>query len=264
MSEVSIETPLTIPTSMCVTKQKNTGNHMSNHKNTMNPDKLSQVAENYLLSLYILSEEHIKATPAHLAEHLRSLPASEGLGTSLPSVLGMLRRMSKEGLLTLGSDKEVKLTNQGLIAAKNMIRRHRLAERLIVDLLGLELDKAHIEAHRLEHAISPEMESRIDELLGYPTTCPFGGPIPDSGYTPPNKPIISLRDIAQGEMCTVIRVPEEDQQLLHFLVTQNILPNEHVEVVESSVHKGIIIIKTTTGEGAIGHNVAGRIWVTRT
>ena len=127
---------------------------MTNRKNTINTDKLSQVAENYLLSLFILSEEGIKATPAHLAEHLKSLPASEGLGTSLPSVLGMLRRMSKEDLLTLGSDKEVKLTAQGLVAAKDMIRRHRLAERFVVDLLGLDLDKAHIEAHRLEHAIS--------------------------------------------------------------------------------------------------------------
>ncbi len=148
MSEVSIETPLTIPTSMCVTKQKNNGNHMSNHKNTMNPDKLYQVAENYLLSLYILSEEHIKATPAHLAEHLRSLPASEGLGTSLPSVLGMLRRMLKEGLLILGSDKEVKLTNQGLSSAKYVMRRRRVAERQILYVLELKLDNTLIGALR--------------------------------------------------------------------------------------------------------------------
>ena len=236
---------------------------MTNRKNTINTDKLSQVAENYLLSLFILSEEGIKATPAHLAEHLKSLPASEGLGTSLPSVLGMLRRMSKEDLLTLGSDKEVKLTAQGLVAAKDMIRRHRLAERFVVDLLGLDLDKAHIEAHRLEHAISPEVEAKIDALLGYPTTCPFGGPIPDSKYSPPDKPIISLRDVGEGNVCRVIRVPEEDQELLSFLVTQNVLPDEKVEIIESSLHKGIIIIKTTNGEGAIGHLVASRIWVTQ-
>ncbi len=224
-------------------------------------DRMSQVAENYLLSLYNLSEEGYKSTPAHLAEHLRALPAGEGLGTSLPSVLGMLRRMEKEGLLITGQDKEVRLTNQGLIAAKGMVRRHRLAERMVVDVLGLDLHKAHVEAHRLEHAISPEIESKIDELLGYPTTCPFGGPIPGSNYSHPDSERIKLNQVPAGKKCTINRVPEDDQDLLIFLVKQGILPGREVEIIESSVHTGIIIMKTEQGESPIAYTVANRIWV---
>ena len=149
------------------------------------PERLSQVAENYLLSLYILGEEGLRATSGQLAEYIRTLPAGEGLGTTLPSITGMLRRMAREGLVEMTAAKEVKLTPRGVVLAEGMVRRHRLAERMVVDLLGLELHKAHEEAHRLEHAISPDLEVKIRERLGNPTTCPFGRPIPGSGYTPP-------------------------------------------------------------------------------
>ena len=233
----------------------------SNPNRSMGPDRMSQVAENYLLSLYNLSEEGYKSTPAHLAEHLRSLPAGEGLGTSLPSVLGMLRRMEKEGLLMIGQDKEVHLTDEGLIAAKGMVRRHRLAERMVVDILGLDLHKAHVEAHRLEHAISPEIESKIDEILGHPTTCPFGGPIPGSNYSYPENERIKLNQVPAGQKCTINRVPEDDQDLLIFLIKQGILPGREVEIIESSMHTGIIIMKTQQGEPPIAHTVANKIWV---
>ena len=224
-------------------------------------ERLSPVAENYLLSLYILGEEGLRATAGQLAEHLKSLPAGEGLGTTLPSVLGMLRRMAKEGLLELTADKEVKLTPRGMVQAEGMVRRHRLAERMVVDLLGLDLHKAHVEAHRLEHAISPELEVLIRDRLGNPTTCPFGGPIPGSGYTPPPGPKLALDQAEPGIGYCVDRVPEEDQELLRFLVELGVLPRKTVVVVEASPHRGIITIKTEQGEGALGYSVAARIWV---
>jgi DtxR family Mn-dependent transcriptional regulator len=224
-------------------------------------DRLSPVAENYLLSLYVLGEEGLRATAVQLAEHLKSLPAGEGLGTTLPSVLGMLRRMAKEGLLELTPYKEVKLTPYGVVQAEGMVRRHRLAERMVVDLLGLELHKAHVEAHRLEHAISPDLEVLIKERLGNPTTCPFGAPIPGSGYTPPLGLKLALDQIRPGVGYCVDRVPEEDAELLRFLVEQGILPGQTITVVEASPHRGIITVKTKQGEGALGYSVAARIWV---
>ena len=224
-------------------------------------ERLSQVAENYLLSLYVLGEEGLRATAGQLAEHLRGLPAGEGLGTTLPSVLGMLRRMAREGLLELTPDKEVKLTPRGVVQAEGMVRRHRLAERMVVDLLGLDLHKAHGEAHRLEHAISPDLEVLIRERLGNPTTCPFGGPIPGSGYIPPPGPKLALDQAQPGIGYCVDRVPEEDQELLRFLVEQGILPRNTITVVEASPHRGIITIKTEKGEGALSYGVAARIWV---
>ena len=138
-------------------------------------ERLSQVAENYLLSLHVLVEEGLRATAGSLAKYIRTLPAREGLGTTLPSVLGMLQRMAREGLLELTSEKEVKLTPRGVVLAEGMVRRHRLAERMVVDLLGLELHKAHEEAHRLEHAISTDLEVKIRERLGIPQRVPLVG-----------------------------------------------------------------------------------------
>jgi DtxR family Mn-dependent transcriptional regulator len=227
----------------------------------VNSEHLSQVAENYLLSLYILREEGLRATAGQLAEHLKGLPAGEGLGTSLPSVLGMLRRMAKEGLLELTAEKNAQLTPRGMILAEGMVRRHRLAERMVVDILGLDLHKAHVEAHRLEHAISPDLEILIREKLGNPTICPFGGPIPGSGYVSPPGQKLTLDKAESGVSYCIDRVPEENQELLRFLIEQGILPMKTITVINANPHLGIITIKTENGEGALGYNVAARIRV---
>lgn len=225
------------------------------------PERISQVAENYLLSLYVMGEEGLRATSGQLAEFIRALPAGEGLGTTLPSITGMLRRMAREGLVELTSTKEIKLTPKGVVLAEGMARRHRLAERLVVDLLGLELHKAHEEAHRLEHAISPDLEVKIRERLGNPTTCPFGRPIPGSDYVPPQGPRQTLEQADTGVDYCVDRVPEEDTELLKFLVELDILPNRKITIVDASRHRGVITVRTESGEDALGYGVAARIWV---
>ena len=119
--------------------------------------RLSMSTENYLLSIFNLEEQEIKVTTTQLAEHLKTLPRGEGMGTSLPSVSSMIRRMVREDLVSVSSTKTVILTTKGRTFASSIVRRHRLAERMVVDLLGLDLHKSHIEAHRLEHAISSEL-----------------------------------------------------------------------------------------------------------
>ena len=224
-------------------------------------ERVSRVAENYLMSLLELHEDGAWPTPAQLAEQIRRLPTEEDVGSSLPSVLGMVRRMIREGLVEMSPEKRVRLTERGTMVAESVVRRHRLAERMVVDLLGLEMPKAHVEAHRLEHAISPEMEGKIRERLGNPTTSPFGRPIPGSGYAPPVGPKLTLDQAQPGVEYCVDRVPEEDQDLLRFLVEQGILPRRTITVVEASPHRGIITVKTDRGEGALGYGVAARIWV---
>ena len=142
-------------------------------------------AENYLLSIFRLEEQGQHVTMTRLGDHLKTLPIDEGLGTSLPSVAAMIRRMGREGLVSSDSKKGVTLTRDGLKAAESIVRRHRLSERMVVDLLGMELERCHIEAHRLEHAISPELEEKIAARLGDVKTCPFGHPVPGTGYSPP-------------------------------------------------------------------------------
>ena len=132
--------------------------------------RLSMATENYLLTIFRLEERDFRVTPSQLAEHLKMLPENEGVGTSLPSVGGMIRRMAREGLAESGPNKNVVLTKKGRQSAEMIVRRHRLAERLVVDLLGIDLHRAHIEAHLLEHAISAELEKKIEQRLGGPTT----------------------------------------------------------------------------------------------
>ncbi len=224
-------------------------------------ERVSRVAENYLVALFVLHEEGDWPTPAQLADYIRHMPAEEGLGVSLPSVLGMVRRMAKEGLVEMSPEKRVRLTERGQVLAEGTVRRHRLAERMVVDLLGLDLHKAHVEAHRLEHAISPEVEARIQERLGNPTTCPFGRPIPGSGYTAPAGRSLTLDRGEPGRSYVVERVPEEDQELLRFLVDHGVAPGREVTVVETGHYRGVITFRSDRGETALGLQAASRIWL---
>jgi len=149
------------------------------------------------------------------------------------------------------------------VLAEDMVRRHRLAERMVVDLLGLELHLAHVEAHRLEHAISPEMEKRIAARLGNPTTCPFGRPIPGSGYVAPPGETLTLDRATAGVTYQVARVPEEDPDLLRFLIEYGVLPDQELLVVEAGQFRGVLVFATAVREGALGYQAAGRIWVRR-
>ena len=222
--------------------------------------RMSMVAENYLLSIFQLEEQGARVTTSQLAQQLKRLPVGEGLGTSLPSVGGMLRRMVREGLLETTPNKDVVLTSKGRKFAESMVRRHRLAERMVVDLLGLDLHKAHVEAHRLEHAISPEVEEKISARLGNPTTCPFGHPIPGSGYVTV-KGTVPLSTAPQGRALVVDRVPEDDQDLLEYFVTNGLVPGEPVTVIEAAPYRGVVTLECAENEVVVGYEVAERIWV---
>ena len=233
----------------------------SNNRAPHTHERISHAVQNYLLSLYILAEEGVRTTPGNLAEHIRNMPPTEHLGASLPSVLGMIRRMTKEGLVEISPQKEVHLTKVGQTHAESMVRRHRLAERMVVDLLGLELYKAHVEAHQLEHAISPDLEEMIRKRLGNPTTCPFGHPIPGSGYVPLQGHRITLDQALPQHRYVVERIPEDDQELLRFLIDHHVVPDQELEILEAGRYRGVISFRTVLGDTALGYEAATRIWV---
>ena len=217
-------------------------------------------AENYLLSIYRLDEQGTRVTLTILAEHLKTLPVDEGLGTSLPSVGGMIRRMVREGLVDTTANKDVVLTSRGRSSAESIVRRHRLAERLVVDLLGLELHMAHVEAHRLEHAISPILEEKIAEALGNPTTCPFGHPIPGSGHASDelSRP---LDESETGEQLVIHSIPEDDQALLKYLVDNSLVPGQLVTVKDAAVTRGVITLQCNGLDVVFSYDVAAKIRV---
>ena len=223
-------------------------------------NRLSMAMENYLLSILRLQEQEIKVTPVQLSEHFKSLPSAEGLGTSLPSVSAMIRRMIKEKLVTLTSTKEVSLTKDGRRSAESMVRRHRLAERLAVDILKVDLERAHEEAHRLEHAVSPYLEQKIVEILGYPTTCPFGHPIPGSSYKPIST-IVRLSEAEVSKKYLVDRIPEDDSELLSYFVDNGFMPGMSIDIKDASRARGVITVGTGNGDLVFSIKVATIVWV---
>jgi DtxR family Mn-dependent transcriptional regulator len=145
---------------------------------------LIDTTEMYLRTIFELEEEGIVPLRARIAERL---------GQSGPTVSQTVARMSRDGLLTVEGDRHLQLTDMGRSLATRVMRKHRLAERLLVDVIGLEWDEVHEEACRWEHVISEQVEQKLLELLGNPTLSPYGNPIPgleelDSGPALPGLP----------------------------------------------------------------------------
>ena len=224
-------------------------------------DRLSPGTENYLLCLYRLWEDDEIPTITQLTDALRRLPPTEGLGTSVPSVAGMIRRMARQHLVEIGGDKRIRLTRQGMEGGEDIARRHRLAEWMVVRLLGMELHQAHNEAHRLEHGMSSLLMEKLVERLGNPKRSPFGRPIPGTGEpkTPPNS--LTLDAAQAGRAYIVERVPEEDSQLLKFLADSQIVPEAEITVADATPFLGVMEVATQHGQVSMGFNVAHEIVV---
>lgn len=242
-------------------RQKKDSGEMTMVDEDTGAERLSSGTENYLLCLYKLWEDSEIPTITQLTDTLKQLPLTEGLGTSVPSVAGMIRRMQRQTLVDIGADKRIRLTRKGLEGAEDIARRHRLAEWLVVRLLGMELYQAHNEAHRLEHGMSREFEQKLVERLGNPKRSPYGRPIPGSGEPRMPANAMTLDSATPGVDYLVDRVPEEDAQLLRFLSDSMIVPECQVNVVEAAPYLGVLEVATQREKVSIGYNVARQILV---
>jgi len=181
--------------------------------------------EEYLETIQALTEEGTPVIQARIAERL---------GRSAPSVSEMLDRLSADGYVRR-SGRTIALTAQGRELADSVIRKHRLAERLLVDVIGLPWHKAHLEAGRWEHVISDEVEARLVELLGNPSTCPHGNPIPGAPRAGERTAQMSLSDVEPGETVRVERITEEvelDMASLEFLDEHGLIPGRSARVTD--------------------------------
>lgn len=227
----------------------------------LSQERLSAGTENYLLCIYKMWEDDEVPTVTQLTDALRQLPIAEGLGTSVPSVAGMVRRMQRDRFVEVGSDKRIRLTKYGLERAEDVARRHRLAEWLVVELLGMGLHQAYIEAHRLEHAMSQELLAKLAERLNNPRRSPFGRPIPGTGEPKVPADSLTLDSAKLGEAYMVDRVPEEDPQLLQFLAEAFLIPDYPVTIAEAAPYLGVMEVETQSNRVSIGYNVARQIVV---
>jgi DtxR family Mn-dependent transcriptional regulator len=184
---------------------------------------LHDATEEYLETILEIEEEGIIPIRARLVERL---------GLSAAAVSEQVNRLVDQGYAELLDDRTLRLTGPGRELAVSIVRRHRLAERLLVDVIGLEWEKAHKEADRWEHAISAEVEAKLVELLGDPATCPHGNPIPGSGHRPEHLDAPSLAAVGPGP-ATIARVSERlelDDDALAFVATAGLIPGSAVTV----------------------------------
>jgi DtxR family transcriptional regulator, Mn-dependent transcriptional regulator len=171
----------------------------------------------------------------------------------------MTKRLAELELVERSPYRGVALTEVGRRRALEILRHHRLLERYLADRLGLPLYEVHAEAERLEHALSEELEAKIDAELGYPTHDPHGDPIPDRDLRVETGGDRTLGDLELGERASISRVPDDDPDLLRYLTELGLVPGSVVELVLDAPFSGPVTLRTTSGEHAISRELADRI-----
>lgn len=207
--------------------------------------------EEYCEAIWELAEDDIDVIQARIAERL---------DVSRPAVSEMIRRLDNEGLVETDASK-ITLSADGRRLAERVVRRHRLAERFLTDVLGLSWAVAHQEAGKWEHVLSTDVEVAIDRLLGSPTTCPHGNPIPGSDYSAPDTSPLSTIDVGDGFV--VSRIPEELEftpGLLEYLETASITPGTK-GIVRASSPDGTTTVDIDGNTVGIGAFASDRILV---
>jgi DtxR family Mn-dependent transcriptional regulator len=207
--------------------------------------------EEYCETIYELAEDDVEVIQARIAERM---------GISRPAVSEMIKRLEHEGLVEI--DGKIRLSAEGRTLAEQVVRRHRLAERFLTDILGLSWAEAHHEAGKWEHVISESVELAIDRVLGAPTTCPHGNPIPGSSYAAPDAHPLSALSV--GAIFTVSRIPEELEftpGLLDFLEESAITPGR-VGTITAASPDGTVTVEIEGHTVGVGSFASERILVT--
>ena len=211
-------------------------------------------AEDYLEAIYDLAGSGRPVIGARLARHLSVSP---------PTVTEALQRLARAGYLRLGPGKEIVLSRRGRAVAEAIARRHRLLERWLTDVLGLDWTEAHDEAHRLEHALSPRVEERLAQALGWPRTCPHGNPIPGLAGPVRTRPF-PLDQARRGATVVVERITEEaeaDRKLLEHLWHNEVRPGTRLTIREVAPWAGTVTADADGQTVVLGLPAASKIWV---
>ena len=215
-------------------------------------EKLTQSVEEYLEAVFKLTRDGSPATVGQIAA---------ALDVSPPSVSEMVRRLRSAGLVADDGGSGITLTAEGRAEGARLVRRHRLSERFLVDLLDMPWDTVHEEACKLEHALSPEVEARLAAQLGNPRTCPHGQVIPDEDGELDEEPVRPLSTLDAGDAGTISCVTEEKADLLRYLASLGLLPDTDVAVESVAPFGGPVLVRVAGAQYALGREVAGKIMV---
>ncbi|HTK09690.1 MAG TPA: metal-dependent transcriptional regulator [Ktedonobacteraceae bacterium] len=225
---------------------------------------LSATVEEYLETIYNMSMEDEVVIGARLAEKFR---------VAAPTVTEMLKRLTRDGFVEMDAKRHITLTEAGNQAAEAVLRRHRLTERFLVDMLGMQWHQVHEEACRLEHFISGAVEARVVTSLHQPTTCPHGNPIPglvpDARNYLKDHQAVRLSSITAGEQATILcisEVVEDEEGLIQYLQEKGLMPEMRLTMLDQEgIREPHESVKLLVGEREVAINKvsASKIWVTR-
>ncbi len=220
----------------------------------MSNDLPSQAEQDYLKAIYHLGQQ-TDGEPVH------TMALATWLDVSPPSATNMVKKMAERGFVAHCHYRGVTLTPIGERIALEVLRHHRLLEMYLHAQLGVPWERVHAEADRLEHALSEDLEDRIDAALGHPTTDPHGAPIPTKAGTIARPAEQALWTIPPGAVVTVVEVADEDAALLSYVADLGLLPGARMEVLAKAPFDGPIQIRVGENEYALGETVARAIAV---
>lgn len=226
---------------------------------------LSSQIEEYLESIFKLQVTDGGLRPTQL---------SEDLGVSVAAVTDMMRKLRGQGLVEQDASSGIRLTAKGESEAKLVVRKHRLTERFLTDVLGMPWDSVHEQACKLEHAMNPEVVDRLEIFLDNPNTCPHGHPVPASDGSIVEAQSAPLSKLKPGSSAKIMSVAENDPQMLQYLASLGLMPGVLIKVIEVAPFNGPILISIEPGRNeaksgtrrrscqyALGQEVAAKIAV---
>lgn len=218
------------------------------------PGDLSAAAQEYLLALRVIAGDGSRVTAAQVGRRL---------GVTTQAASEMFRRLTADGLVAHAGARELHLTIAGRAAADAIFRRHALLEWLLIEIVGLGWAESDEEAARLQGAISPRVEARLDELLGHPETCPHGNPI--DAETALRRPAgVPLSEVEAGQRATVYRITEaaeEDAGLLSYLEARALTPGAAIAILARSGSLDSLTLDGPRGKATLGLRPASLILV---
>ncbi len=211
-----------------------------------------EALEDCLQAVHRLAELGQGAKADEVARFARLAPAT---------AMAALRELTARGLIENGRPGALSLTAEGSRQAAAILRRHRLSERLFTDVFGFSWDRVHDEAMRLEHALTPDGEARLDALLNHPETCPHGAPIPAADGSLARLPAVALDQVPAGRTVWIQQILEEETAFLRHLASLGLLPRVPLTVEEVAPFGGPLLVQVRGARYAIGREVAARILV---
>jgi DtxR family Mn-dependent transcriptional regulator len=213
---------------------------------------ISQAREEYLECIYRLQKRDGIARTSEMVKMLNVVPGT---------ITNTIKRLVKDGLVFHEPYKGVTLTKLGRKIAVDVLRKHRLSERLLTDILRVEWVDAHNAACQLEHSFTDDIINKLDEILDYPKTCPHGNPIPTENGDVIEEKSYPLTNLKIQEKGVVTKIEQEEPELLEYLDALDLRPGSSITILKKAPFNGPITIKVNNKIHALGRNIISQIWI---